>query len=308
MLINPKKILIIKHGSLGDLVFSLHAMGSIRKHYINSELYLLTETSFVNFLKKSKYFDKILVDNREGLLKTLWIIRHLLKENFDLVIDLQNSKRSNLYNFFLKYFGKTIVNGNKFNSHYRYHIKPKGEESPKNGLINQIKLLGIKPIEDNYQWLLTDIDIHKIKNSVLIIPSTSKSGIHKKWPLDNYINLCKKIEKLGNSICLIGTKIDRKTTSRIASSCKNIIDLTDKSPPEVIYSIAVNCKLIITNDTGPGHIAALSKNKIIWIAQRNTTSKINIENNKYNELILSDQIEQISVDNVFQKVENILIK
>ena len=305
---NSKKILIIKHGSLGDIVFSLHAMCSIRNHFINSELHLLTESSFVNFIQKSKYFNKILVDNRNGLLKTIKIIRYLLKENFDLVIDLQNSKRSNLYNFFLKYFGKAIINGNRNHSDYKYNIKPKGEESPKNGLINQIKLLGIKPIEDNFKWLLSDINIHKIENSVLVIPSASKSGMHKKWPVNKYIKLCKKIEELGYSICLVGSENDRATTSKIAKSCKNTIDLTSKSPPDVIYSAALKCKLIITNDTGPGHIAALSKNSIIWIAQKNITSKVNIENNKHNELILSEKIEQISVDNVFQKIKKILIK
>ena len=202
---------------------------------------------------------------------------------------------------------KAIINGNRNHSDYKYNIKPKGEESPKNGLINQIKLLGIKPIEDNFKWLLSDINIHKIENSVLVIPSTSKSGMHKKWPVNKYIKLCKKIEELGYSICLVGSENDREITSKIAKSCKNTIDLTSKSPPDVIYSVALKCKLIITNDTGPGHIAALSKNSIIWIAQKNITSKVNIENNKHNELILSEKIEQISVDNVFQKIKKILI-
>ena len=44
----------------------------------------------------------------------------------------------------------------------------------------------------------------------------------------------------------------------ILNHCTNIINLIDKSPPDVIYSAACKCKLIISNDTGPGHIAALS--------------------------------------------------
>ena len=34
--------------------------------------------------------------------------------------------------------------------------------------------------------------------------------------------------------------------------------MIDNSPPEVIYSLALISKLIITNDTGPGHIASLA--------------------------------------------------
>ena len=300
---NLKKILIIKHGSLGDIAFALQAMYSIKSHFKDAEIYILTEKSFENFFIKSKYFDKIIIDNRRGLINSFRLIKNLLRENFDLVIDLQNSKRSNLYNFFLRYFGRTIINGNRFNSNYRYFIKPKGDESPKAGLINQIKLLGIKISEDNYEWLNTDIKLKLNEDIILVIPSTSKSGIHKRWPVKKYADLCKKLEDYGKFICLIGTENDRKVNSIIINKCKNIIDLTGKSPPEVIFSVASQCKLIISNDTGPGHIAALSKNRVIWIAQNNATTEINIENNKLNELILSNKIEEITVDNVLSKIK-----
>ncbi len=274
------KILIIKHGSLGDIVFSLEAMYSIRKHYLGAEISLLTESSFQKFLNKSKYFDKIIFDNRNGLIDSFKVIRNLMKQNFDLVIDLQNSKRSNIYNFFLKYFNRAIINGNRFNSDYRYIIKPKGEESPKTGLINQIKLLGVNLSTDDYKWMKTDIKINNYQNIILVIPSASISGTHKKWPINKYADLCKKLENIGKSICLVGTENDRKVTKIISNKCKNIIDLTGISPPEVIFSVACISKLIITNDTGPGHISSLSKNSMIWIAQNNTTTRVNIENNK----------------------------
>ena len=45
------KILVVKHGSLGDIAFSLNAMASIKKNFSNSNIDLLTEGKYINFLK-----------------------------------------------------------------------------------------------------------------------------------------------------------------------------------------------------------------------------------------------------------------
>ncbi len=301
-----KKILVIKHGSLGDIVFALEAMFSIRNHFKKSHIFLLTENKFQKFFENSNYFDEIILDNRVGLFNSLKVINILIKKKFDLVIDLQNSKRSNSYNFFLKYFSKSLISSNRSNANFKYTIKPKGKESPKTGLNNQINLIGVKSIVDDYKWLNTNTGINDFEKLVLIIPSTSISGKYKQWPEKNFIELCIRLENSGMQICIVGTKDDKKITKKISDNCNNVIDLTEKSPPAIIFSIAKNCKLVVTNDTGPGHIAALSRNKILWLAVNNLTSKINIENNKFNIKILSDKIEDISVEEVFNKIKEIL--
>ena len=73
-----KKILVIKHGSLGDITFALSAMNSIRFYFKYSKITLLTESKFVNFLKKSQYFNHFLIDNRKGLWKTTNLILKVL--------------------------------------------------------------------------------------------------------------------------------------------------------------------------------------------------------------------------------------
>lgn len=300
---NSNRILVIKHGSLGDIVFAMEAMYSVRMHFKNSTISLLTEKKFEKFMTNSKYFDEIIIDQRGGFFYSLKIIKQLLNKKFNLVIDLQNSKRSNIYNFFFRYLGKSTINGNRSNSNLRYSIKPKGKESPKIGLNNQIKLLGIKILVDEYKWLNTNTGINDFKNLILMIPSTSNTGKHKQWPQNNFINLCLKLEKYGKQICLVGTINDKKITDKIVKNCKNILDLTGKSPPEIIFSIALNCQIVVTNDTGPGHIAALSKNKIIWIGLNNLTTRVNIEENNLNFKILSDKIENIAVERVFDKIK-----
>ena len=44
-----KKILIIKHGSLGDIIFALPSMISIREKYPDALVHLLTEKNMFHF-------------------------------------------------------------------------------------------------------------------------------------------------------------------------------------------------------------------------------------------------------------------
>ena len=50
--LSPKKILLIKHGSLGDIVFALEPILAIRNKFNNSVIDLVTEEKFIPFFKK----------------------------------------------------------------------------------------------------------------------------------------------------------------------------------------------------------------------------------------------------------------
>jgi len=112
---NYKNILVVKHGSLGDIAFSLLAMGSIKKYFNDSNIDLLTESRYANFLKKSGNFNTILEDRRRGILNSLKVILRINKNNYDLIIDLQNSKRTNYYWLLLKILSKSKINGSRSN-------------------------------------------------------------------------------------------------------------------------------------------------------------------------------------------------
>ena len=84
----------------------------------------------------------------------------------------------------------------------------------------------------------------------------------------------------------------------ILDGCKNIINLIDKSPPEIIYSVATKSQLIISNDTGPGHIAALSKVNVLWLALNNSVTKANLSYRENSHLLLKNKMEDLSVNEV----------
>ena len=66
----------------------------------------------------------------------------------------------------------------------------------------------------------------------------------------------------------------------------------------LIESVAKKSDLIISNDTGPGHIAALSNSPILFLAKDNVISKSNLSEYKNAYTILTDTMDSISVKQV----------
>ena len=301
-------ILVVKHGSLGDIAFSLLAMATIRRFFNNSNIDLLTESKYANFLKKSGNFNSIIEDSRKGILNTLRVMLKIYNEQYDLIIDLQNSNRTNYYWLLLKFFSKSKINGSRSNCDIRYTIPIQGTESPQKGLYNQLRLLGINEISDDLGWLLTNTNKISEDKLIMFIPGVSKSGKYKQWSSQKFAKLAKILENKSFKICVVGQDSDKEITNVIKKNCRSIIDLTGKSPPEIIYSIAKKSYLVVSNDTGPGHIAALSNTNTLFLALDNIISKSNLSEYKNAFKIVCDSMDKILVDDVLKYLyENKLI-
>ena len=114
-----KKILLIKHGSLGDIISSTSAIYDIRNHYRKDKLIILTMQKYKSFFEESYFFDDILIDNRKNFILTILIFKQILQLKFDLIIDLQNSKRTSIYALLLRLLSKVKINGTGLYSTHR---------------------------------------------------------------------------------------------------------------------------------------------------------------------------------------------
>ena len=300
-----KKILTIKHGSLGDIIMSLPAFASIRFHYKNSKIFLLTERKHVDFFTRCPFVDFVIEDNRkDNLFSTFKRLAKLVDENFNLIIDLQNSKRTTLYNIFFRFSHSVKISSSRSFAHYRYLIPQQGTESVVSGLFNQLKLIGIQRKEyQNFDWLKIDLKEKFDRPLALFIPGVSKSGSYKQWQTNKFADIAKHYEKLNYIICVVGTKEDKKSVSPIINLCKNVLNKIDQSPPEVIYSLALQAKIIFSNDTGPGHVASLAKKNFIWLVNDNKLSKANQPIGNHIYKIQAPSVKDISTKDVINFLE-----
>ena len=114
-----KKILIIKHGSLGDVLNSTSIIKAIYDKYNSSEIIILTTSSYSSLFEKLNSNFTIFNDQRKGLFKTLKLLFFLANKNINLIIDLQNSNRTFYYNLFFRIFSKAKINSTHFFSNYK---------------------------------------------------------------------------------------------------------------------------------------------------------------------------------------------
>ena len=99
-------ILIIKHGSLGDITQISGVIRDIKETYYDKKIFILTTLPYVELLSKCTYLDGVLIDKRLPRWNIFYLIKLkklLNKFNFSHVYDLQNSSRTSFYRKFLLY-------------------------------------------------------------------------------------------------------------------------------------------------------------------------------------------------------------
>ncbi len=97
-------ILIIKHGSLGDIAQASGAIQDISENFKEDKIFLLTTNPYVELFKKNPFIHEVILDKRlprYNLIYLYLLMRKLKKYNFSKIFDLQNSSRTAFYkNFF----------------------------------------------------------------------------------------------------------------------------------------------------------------------------------------------------------------
>ena len=299
------KILIIKHGSLGDLVLSFGAIKTLNYHYPEDELYLLTQPNYKSIFTRLPYVKEIFTDNRSSIIQSIINYLKLIKKNnFDLIIDLQNSTRTQIYHLFSRMFTNVqILSARKF-SNIKY----------------QQQIQGVQHITQNHKDQLSKLNIHKYfnpdlswmslkknykNNYVILIPGASKTGSYKKWPSQKFAEIANHLIGMNLDVYLTGSQLDIKDINEIIKICPQAQNKINESKIEVFFDLCLGSKLIISNDTGPAHIAGLSNRHLIWLANDNEISKSCYPLGDNVHKIFAIDVKSIKTNQVIEKIEEI---
>ena len=282
------RVLIIKHGSIGDIFMSLDAVKAIRKKYSN--ITLLSTNSGHRIFDDSDFNFKKIIDNRLGFFDTVKILFRIIGQKYDIVIDLQNSKRTSFYLLMLKLLSNSTSNGTSFFASKRYH-KINLDEHVKEGLKNQLSLIDIQVdgVVDEFQ--------RNIKQQVIIVPGSSKEGSHKRWDISNFNSLMIYLSSKNISSYVIGG-VDETDLSKLISENEFVHNLINKSPWKVVKSIALESIVAISNDTSTMHYISSLNVPIIALMKNNSYSVRNAPTSKNSTVIAKKNINDISVEEV----------
>jgi len=328
-----RKILIIKPSAMGDLIQVLPALSALRKTYPNSEIYWMVRNEFAPLVKgHPDLADVILFDrkflgkawkNLKALKAIFTLISELRKHKFDLVLDFQGLFRTAGLSFLSgckKRFGP--AKAREF-GHIFYTNRVKQDQSTIHLVDYYLKIASAagcnvdkvefkldQPIPRPQVAGLTD------KDYAVFVPGSAHAD--KCWPTEKFAQLAEEItEKYGYSIVVVGTKPESVLAEQIQSKTKTpIINLAGETDIPMLVEVLRNAKLVISNDTGPGHIAAAFGKPMVMIFGRSNPTRVEpykrpecvaaIE--PYNRGFKADSIDprhnvnDITVEEVFAKI------
>ena len=96
-------ILIIKHGSLGDIAQACGAIQDIFENHKNDQIFILTTKPYLELFKRNPFIKDVILDKRlprYNLIYLYFLMKKIKKYNFSKIFDLQNSSRTSSINFF----------------------------------------------------------------------------------------------------------------------------------------------------------------------------------------------------------------
>ena len=304
-------ILIIKHGSLGDLIQANGAIKDIKNFYKNRKVFLLTSQPYSIFMSECLYLDSVIIDKRLPRWNLFYLNnlkKKLLRYDFSKIFDLQNSNRTKFYKrFLIKNIewssSETILEPDQ-------KISDFNNEPVLDRMEIQLKKSGIETefIKNiDLSWAISDITRLKKQYAnneyILLFPFCSKKLPQKKWPYFKELILRLKKEFKNKYPILLAPGPD-EIDEAIKLNGKVVLDNNEAVNIKTLVSLISNAKFIVTNDTGPAHIAShLDKKGIVLFGSHTTAKKVSIENYNFKALSVK-QLKELSVDTVLNEIKS----
>jgi len=309
-------ILIIKHGSLGDIAQASGAIQDISENHKNDQIYLLTTKPYGELFKKNPFIHEIIIDKRlpkYNLIYLYFLMREIKKYKFSKIFDLQNSSRTNFYKniLFPKAKKETwsssittlpeVINKKEFDKH-----------SVLDRFNHQLQTSGLKTsytLNPDFSWACSDIseikNYFRLNKFILLFPFCSPHLNIKKWPY--YNDLIKLIlDKFGDEYKIVTAPGSSEINDAKEINAQTLLDNGRALDISQLTSIIKASSFVIANDTGPAHIAAHVGAKGLTLFGKHTTAyKVSIERENFKAIEVGD-LNNLSAEKVLERLINSL--
>ena len=303
-------ILIIKHGSLGDLIQANGAIKDIKKNFKQDKVFLLTTPPYADFMSSCPYIEGVLIDKRLPRWNLFYL--HKLKKMIDRfyftkIFDLQNSSRTNFYKKFL--FNKDIFWSDKKSFASKEEIINEKGLPVLDRIENQLNRAGLKNLSStkniDLSWAVKNVKNIVNQNFegeyILFFPFCSPKLSKKKWPYyQDLINLMKRDYGLKYNLAIAPGPNEIEGARKFNT---NII-LNKSSPINIIELISLikNSSYVVSNDTGPAHICAhLNIKGLALFGSHTSPEKVSIESKNFKSIKV-DKLSELNVAEVYEKI------
>ena len=305
-------ILIIKHGSLGDIAQASGAIQDISENHKNEDIYLLTTKPYFSLFLKNPHIKDVIVDKRLSRFNLFYLyslMRKIKKLKIVKVYDLQNSSRTAFYKKILFPSSNSLTWSSSDTTLPSDKTK---EEFDKNPVLDRFKhqliesgLEVVNTMVPDFSWSCSDISKikseYKLNKYILLFPFCSPHLSHKKWPYYNQlIDKIKKEFQDQYKILVAPGPNEIKDSNEINALC--ILDDGNALNISQLSSLIKESSFVVANDTGPAHMAAhLGAKGVTLFGSHTTAYKVSIERENFKAVQVGD-LNKLSPEKVFEKI------
>lgn len=265
-----RKILIRSTNWIGDAVMTTPAMGAVRATFPEAEITVAANPAVAELFSPHPSCDRILVFDKKGSHRGIPGLVHfahsLARKEFDLAILFQNAVEaaiiSRLARVPLRAGYKTDCRGFLLT-----HAVPVGRSERRMHhtayYLHMLECLGIRGGSGNLSLACTKAECDWARTLLgegfwVALNPGATYGSAKRWYPPRFAQVADRlVEELGARILLVGGAGETGIGEEIEHAANGrILNMTGKTSVRQLMALLANCRLLITNDSGPMHIAA----------------------------------------------------
>ncbi|MBU1998255.1 MAG: lipopolysaccharide heptosyltransferase II, partial [Candidatus Omnitrophica bacterium] len=285
--ITYKRILIVRTDKVGDVLLTTPVIKGLRREYPDSYIAMVVRPYSENIVCDNPYLDEVFIydklarhKNWYNSMRFAWELR---KKRFDLAIIFHPTNRMHILTFFAgieRRIGYDRKTGFLLTDKIK-HTKQLGQKHELEYNLDLLRYLGIE-VEDKSLYLAIDPvsrkwqedlffekGIKEIDQVLIINPSAGAQD--RIWPAERFAQVADRlIAKYNFKAFVIGSSQDSEVTITVVNTMRQpVIDLTGKTSLSQVVSLLKSSTLLISNDSGPVHIACAVGIPVISIFGRN---------------------------------------
>jgi heptosyltransferase-2 len=279
----PKKILILRYSSLGDVALTNPVLDQIQLYWPEAKVYYATKAAYAPAIKNHPALEAVIPLIGKGAFALLAHAQQLKALEPDLVLDLHDSLRSHFVGFFL---GKAkILIYDKEAVRRRMLVTKMGDTPALHTIQKYLKVfekMGIPALsnikftvsisKDDQKFLREFLEKRRIAPSQLVVGLGPGSiWATKRWLPDRYAELASRlVEDYKCKLLWFGSKEEEPLIRKIQNMMRGTavergLCLAGEQSLEQSIAILGRCDLFIGNDSGLTHLASGRGTRVVVI-------------------------------------------
>lgn len=282
-----QRILIARTDRIGDVLLSTPVICTLRQKFPQAYISIVVAPYAREIVEGNPYLDEVIIYDKDGKHKSWWrtfkFASRLKKKKFDLAIILHPTNRLHLVTF-LAGIPQRLGYDRKFGfllSRRKKHTKQEGLRHEAEYNLDLLSDLGITgnpqdlfmPIKHESEQYVEELfkknDFSQADKILAINPGASCPS--KIWPAERFVQVAEKLSgRYDFKILILAGPKEIYLADKIAHAMKGkVVNLAGKTSISQLASVLKRCALLISNDSGPVHIASAVGTPVISIFGRN---------------------------------------